>query len=326
MDGQMTLLDNQWIHDRDGRWLISMDYHNLIGPRINCAHRHHELEISCVPSGTGIYHINDRFFDIRPGDVFLMSNTDYHGLNLRANERILNMVVHFDPAFIWNSLTSNLDYNFLLIFFERNANFCPRLDRNNPATAHIFSLLMEMWQELTEKRLGYELMVKIKLQTILTEILRYYDYVDLGKNSRRLGEQDIAPINEAIAYIDRHLSENIRLADLAAIAHVSPAYFSTLFKRLNGLSPIEYIVHKRIQLAVEEICTTTKSLTEIAMDCGFNNSTNFYKAFRKVTGRTPVSYRQPKEAADARQKSGRHQLHVEVFQNFDDTADQKIVE
>lgn len=182
---------------------------------------------------------------------------------------------------------------------------------------------MEMWQELTEKRLGYELMVKIKLQTILTEILRYYDYVDLGKNSRRLGEQDIAPINEAIAYIDRHLSENIRLADLAAIAHVSPAYFSTLFKRLNGLSPIEYIVHKRIQLAVEEICTTTKSLTEIAMDCGFNNSTNFYKAFRKVTGRTPVSYRQPKEAADARQKSGRHQLHVEVFQNFDDTADQK---
>ena len=40
---------------------------------------------------------------------------------------------------------------------------------------------MEMWQELTEKRLGYELMVKIKLQTILTEILRYYDYVDLGK-------------------------------------------------------------------------------------------------------------------------------------------------
>ena len=79
-----------------------------------------------------------------------------------------------------------------------------------------------------------------------------------AKNSRRLGEQDIAPINEAIAYIDRHLSENIRLADLAAIAHVSPAYFSTLFKRLNGLSPIEYIVHKRIQLAVEEICTTTK--------------------------------------------------------------------
>ncbi len=140
---------------------------------------------------------------------------------------------------------------------------------------------MEMWQELTEKRLGYELMVKIAADHPDRDPALPMTMSTWAKNSRRLGEQDIAPINEAIAYIDRHLSENIRLADLAAIAHVSPAYFSTLFKRLNGLSPIEYIVHKRIQLAVEEICTTTKSLTEIAMDCGFNNSTNFYKAFRK---------------------------------------------
>ena len=85
-------------------------------------------------------------------------------------------------------------------------------------------------------------------------------------------------------------------------------------------------MHKRIQLAVEEICTTTKSLTEIAMDCGFNNSTNFYKAFRKVTGRTPVSYRQPKVDIAARPKSGQHQLQAEVLQNFDDEANQKIVE
>ena len=98
-------------------------------------------------------------------------------------------------------------------------------------------------------------------------------------------------LNTVLKYIDSHLDCEIRLAQLADIAHVSPAYFSTLFKRFNGLSPVEYIVHKRVQRAVEYIRTTSKSLTEIAMSCGFNNSTNFYKAFRKVTGHTPAYYR-----------------------------------
>ena len=101
----------------------------------------------------------------------------------------------------------------------------------------------------------------------------------------------MAQLNEVIRYIDEHLDGEIRLAQLASIAHVSPAYFSTLFKRYNGLSPVEYVVHRRIQRAIELIRTTSMNLTDIAMSCGFNNSTNFYKAFRKVTGRTPVSYR-----------------------------------
>ena len=95
-----------------------------------------------------------------------------------------------------------------------------------------------------------------------------------------------------LQYINEHLDGELRLAQLASIAHVSPAYFSTLFKRFNGLSPVEYIVHKRVQRAIEYIRTTSMSMTEVAMACGFNNSTNFYKSFRKVTGRTPVSYRQ----------------------------------
>lgn len=286
----------EWvIRDRNGAPLLSMGNHLLAGPSVREMHTHHALEISCVPSGSATYHVDSRFYPVEPGDVFILNNTEHHGLILEEGQHINNQVIHFDPSFIWNSLSNALDYNFLLIFFERGENFSNRLDRNNPATRRIFRLMQEILRECIDQQPCYELIVKIKLQTIFTEIIRNYDYIDTSKAVKPLHENDIEQLNAVLEYIDEHLDGEIRLAQLAAIAHVSPAYFSTLFKRFNGLSPVEYIVHKRVQRAIEMIRCSNASLTTIAMSCGFNNSTNFYKAFRKVTGRTPVSYRQPEE-------------------------------
>lgn len=281
------------IRDKQGDVLISAARHRLHGAYAAEQHIHHQLEISCVPEGEATYHIGEQYYDVRPGDVFILPNTDPHHLVLNRNQSVQNMVIHFDSSFIWNSLGSNdLDYNFLLVFFEKGPHFSHRLDRENPATVRIFHLMEDIYAEFGEKRIGYELMVKIKLQTIFTEIIRHYDYIDRDQTHRPMPEQDRIQMREVMNYINEHFDNEIRLADLASIAHVSPAYFSTLFKRYNGLSPVEYIVRKRIQRAVELIRTTSMKLTDVAMVCGFNNSTNFYKAFRKVTGNTPVFYRQ----------------------------------
>lgn len=279
------------LREKNGALMLTIGNHILHGPRLPEFHTHPYLEISCVPSGTGTYHVDGQDYDVRAGDVFLFNNSDSHGLEVPAGVTLNNLVIHFDPSFIWNSLSNAYDYNFLLIFFERGKNFTHRLDRENPATQRIYNLMMEIYQEFLEQRLCYELIVKIKLQTIFAESIRHYDYIDEERVVKPLHESDIAQLNAVLSYIDEHLDDDIRLAQLAAIAHVSPAYFSTLFKRFNGLTPVEFIVHKRIQRAIEYIRTTDKNLTEIATLCGFNNSTNFYKAFRKVTGRTPISYR-----------------------------------
>ncbi|MBS1327401.1 MAG: cupin domain-containing protein, partial [Oscillospiraceae bacterium] len=76
--GMSPLAPSRAILDKNGRQLISIDSHVLVGPMAAERHAHHELEISCVPSGYGTYHINEKFYDIRPGDVFILPNTDYH--------------------------------------------------------------------------------------------------------------------------------------------------------------------------------------------------------------------------------------------------------
>lgn len=280
------------LRDKSGTTLLSLGVHRLTGPHTAEMHSHHELELSWVRSGRGVYHIGDRQYDVAPGDVFLLNNTESHGLFLPESGKLDQLVIHFRPSFIWNSLSNDIDYNFLLIFFERSEHFSNRLDRENPATAHIGELIHDMAREFEEQKICYELLIKIKLQTIFAEIIRNYDYIDNKKAVKPLPESDINQLNEVLRYIDAHLDGELRLARLAEIAHVSPAYFSTLFKRFNGQSPVEYIVYKRVQRAIEYIRTTNRSLTEISLSCGFNNSTNFYKAFHKVTGHTPAYYRQ----------------------------------
>lgn len=303
MENELRCAARYLLHDKNGNLLISFDEHHVIGPYHPGPHSHHELEISCVLEGEGEYRVGSRAYVLQPGDIVLLSNTDPHELVIPGGKILKHLVIHFDPSFIWNSLSNDMDYNFLLVFFERGEHFSNVLDRENPATPYIFSLFQEIRREFEEKRLCYELMIKIKLQTIFAEIIRNYDYIDPNKAGKPLSERDITQLNTVLHYIDEHLDGDLRLADLADIVHVSPAYFSTLFKRFNGVSPVEYIVRKRVQRAIELIHTTPQNLTEIAMACGFNNGTNFYKAFRRVTGRTPASYRRTEDGEVCLQKA-----------------------
>ncbi len=68
---------------------------------------------------------------------------------------------------------------------------------------------------------------------------------------------------------------------------MAPTYFSTIFKRINGVSPWKYITIKRVEKAIELIKTTDMTKLDIAYACGFTSSSNFYKAFSAVTGKKP---------------------------------------
>jgi len=72
---------------------------------------------------------------------------------------------------------------------------------------------------------------------------------------------------------------------------MSSAYFSTLFKKLNGMTLWEYVQSRRIELAAEKLLSTDRNVGEIAMECGYNSISNFNRSFKTVIGQTPVAYR-----------------------------------
>ena len=276
----------------DGKYLLTLDNH-LLKPRPAkpYLHSHTNLELSYIKSGRGEYMVDDKVYDVKPGDIFIFNNIETHGIGVYPPDDLVNMVIHFDPRLIWNIGNNLFDARYLDIFYNRNANFENRLDRQNPATGEIRRLFLEIEREFHERNQEYELMIKVKLLNILVGLIRHYSYTDEFSTAPPKVKKDFSIMNSVLEYIDTHIDQEITLSDLASIAYMNPSYFSTVFKDYNNLSPSQYIAKRRVGLAREYLKATDKTVIEIANACGFNTMANFYKAFKKYTGKTPSDFR-----------------------------------
>jgi AraC family transcriptional regulator len=92
-------------------------------------------------------------------------------------------------------------------------------------------------------------------------------------------------------YIDEHLEAPISLAMLAGLARLSPFHFARAFKQSFGMPPHRYHTHRRVERAKTLLAQESASVTNVAIDVGFAETSSFTKAFRKLAGVTPTQYR-----------------------------------
>ncbi len=255
-------------------------------------HRHTAFEIGYIRKGTGTYAVGEKTYGIEQGDVFLYSTNEPHCItNISSDEGMEIMSIKFEPRFIWAGGNDVFDSKFLRIFLDRSSRFENRLDRRNPALDEIRALMCKVEDEFLSHRPEYELMVKIYLLTILAIANRSFGYVSEVKKPFSVQVKQLSQIERAIDFINAHYCDDLSLEEISESANMSKNYFSSLFKRLNGMSPWDYITVKRIELACSLLRSTESSMIDIACECGFNNSANFNRAFRKVTGSSPRDYR-----------------------------------
>ena len=92
-------------------------------------------------------------------------------------------------------------------------------------------------------------------------------------------------------YIDEHLADEISLPDLAQLAQLSPYHFARAFKQSLGLPPHRYHIARRIERAKDLLSNPGLSVTQIAVELGFRETSSFTATFRKFAGRTPTVFR-----------------------------------
>lgn len=104
-------------------------------------------------------------------------------------------------------------------------------------------------------------------------------------------EDKFTRFEPVINYIEKNLSKQIILSDLAEILYLNKVYFSNEFKRVFGVSPNRYINNKRLDQAKKLLLNTNKRISEITAECGFNGQLYFSRFFKEKVGVSPLEYR-----------------------------------
>lgn len=98
-------------------------------------------------------------------------------------------------------------------------------------------------------------------------------------------------ILKVLVYIESHLDKELSLEKLAKIANISPFYFHRLFRAYLGETLAEHIKRLRLQRAAERLQYSEATITDIALDLGYDNPSSFTKVFNQVMGKSPRQYR-----------------------------------
>ena len=98
-------------------------------------------------------------------------------------------------------------------------------------------------------------------------------------------------IQTSVEYINRHITEEIRIDQICAECYLSKYHFCRLFKEKIGLTVMQYILKTRVAMAKELLSESDLSITEISESCGFSSISYFSRAFKNETGVSPLQYK-----------------------------------
>lgn len=253
-------------------------------------HRREFWKITYIVSGKCQMLINGTLYPVAPGTLYLVHPEDETTYILKPGQSVTVYNVLFLPGMLDFGLREmNNDFSFFSIFaphlndtLRRQREQLYILDSNREIAA-IFSHLEA---EFKQARFNYQMVIKMELLKLLALIIR------LG--ARKLKANRNAGI---VAYIDTLIEENYgRELDYTALAReigVTQSHLCRLYQRTRGRSIRQHLLTRRLQVAREKLLSEpTRTISEICFDCGFNDLSYFYRAFKKVTRFNPGDFRE----------------------------------
>ena len=148
--------------------------------------------------------------------------------------------------------------------------------------------LRAMLAEIENKAIGYDLVCQDLLEVLVVRLMRRTDFSLAPAASGTRTSKECAAVRR---YIDSHFKESLSLDVLAEVAHVNKYYLVHTFSKEYGISPINYLISRRIAESKQLLSDTDHSLSQISHMLGFSSPSYFSQSFRKLEGISPMEYR-----------------------------------
>ena len=254
-------------------------------------HHHFFDELVIILTGSAMHTIDGQTYPVKAGDVFVVKRGSIHNYQDPKGFALANVIFDAKKLDMGNwDIRELTGYHVLFSLepaFRDRHEFRSRLTLEGAPFTRASELVEELAATTSDKDPGYR--VQAKGLFMLLVIMLSKSYSDTPKTNRDATE--LLQIGDAIAYIESNYSATISSKKLAKVAHLTVRTFQRTFHHCMQMTPTEYIIQVRLRNAAHLLKESDLTLTQIAMLCGFSDSSYFGLIFRNNMGVTPSQYR-----------------------------------
>lgn len=253
-------------------------------------HWHNDVELVKILDGEMNYYINGKTINLKKNDgVIINSKVMHYGFS-ENNQECEFICILIDPEIL--SINSVIYKNLINpIITSPNLEY-NLLKQDNINHNKILLNIEELYKSYHHFILTQE---NIDLECIATTCYFWKNWFDLVKdnliNNNEEPSKEILLQKKMTRFIYQNYMHPIKLENIAESANICRSKCCILFKKYVQQSPINFLNEYRVERAKELILNTNMNITEIALNCGFNNLSYFAKQFYKITGKTPKKYK-----------------------------------
>lgn len=243
-------------------------------------HYHEFYKMLFLVSGTGGYYIEGKRYLLKAGDIVLIGNHYVHRPEFENGVPYERIILYISPEFLREQSTE--DCNLAEIFEEKAGHvFRPR----EKMRESLFSQITELEKVINNRAYGR----RIVSNSILLQVLVRIGAAFLNDNHQK--PEPMQPKSQRILsivrYLDAHLTEEIRIDDLAERFYLSRYHMMRRFKEETGTTIHTYLSERRLLFARDLIVKGIPA-TEACFQCGFGSYASFSRAYGKFFGTTPT--------------------------------------
>lgn len=251
-------------------------HEDMIEPHfvLDYPHWHEHIELLYFRSGKGWVYIDTEPYRVVPGSLIIVPSSALH------------MFESEDETLLYDCLIVDWNY-FRKCGFDATENGVPpKLE--DAEVGQLFSLLR---REMAGKEKQYQNAAQGLTQYLLSLIYRRYG-LEKAQSAGHCRSGKFDTVKAVMQYLKAHLSETVRIEDVAAEFGFSKYYFCRLFKEVTGLNAVSYLNRARCVEARRLLRMTDDTIADISTQCGFDSPAYFSKTYQKFMGVRPREERQ----------------------------------
>lgn len=251
-------------------------------------HRHEEYELNFIEHGQGAQRVvGDSVRTIGEYDLVLVGGSELEHAWLQSeckSKDIREITIQFSNKFLSSELLAKNQF----------APIGKMLAEAEHGLAFSMSAIMKVYpllDSLASQTDGFQQC--LQFLSILNSLAKDPSSESLASSSFAHAERNMESrrVSKIKQFINDHYSEDLKQTELAAMVNMSPSAFSRFFKLRTGKTLSDYITDIRLGNAARALVDTTKNISEICYDCGFNNLSNFNRLFKAKRSYTPREFR-----------------------------------